>query len=500
MPDSSHGSACGNQIEAGAPICDRFFVNPAVGGGDQGVVSRLRAGLAVSQRPSAWSKAVGGPSSLNLAVCLPRRGGAGASRARSAATRQRHRAAIVETGAVPASVPVWNSRSSWLTTAAGVVTPEAVSAACARLWGHHRKPVVVEAATVLMVASRIARHADHRTGRNVAVSTARLATEAGCSTKTVQRCWQVLAALGVATEAFRGTRGPGGQKLCSVWHLIGPRRVDGVHLPSSPQESLVSYVGKRSPKRAQRRAQGKSSTKTTPTGPDRAPRPPGPRPGSRQRHVEPRTLHSQRTAAYLLAHCHGLDHGQHPGRIAAVLETSPLDLTKWSGPQLTTALEASMRERGWSWPDRIANPGGFLATRLRLLPKVPPVRVATPTPPRYVPAPARPVASTEAREAAMSAIRARPRPVSEPDEPSRPAASDRVHSSGYLLARQVIDDCQARAERPPVSTPRQSRSLASSAVHGGAQGPCWRCGTAGASRRPGMPAARAFMCDGCMTG
>lgn len=208
-------------------------------------------------------------------------------------------------------------------------------------------------------------------------------------------------------------------------------------------------------------------------------------------------MHSQRTAAYLLAHCHGLDHGQHPGRIAAVLETSPLDITRWTGPQLKTALEASMRERGWSWPDRIANPGGFLTTRLRLLPKVPPVRVATPTPPRYVPAPARPVASTEARDAAMAAIRARRRP----EEPPQPAASDRGHSTGYLLARQVIDGCcQARAERPPVSIPRQGRSLASLAGHGGAQGPCWRCGTAGAPRRPGMPVARAFMCDECMTG
>lgn len=114
-----------------------------------------------------------------------------------------------------------------------------------------------------------------------------------------------------------------------------------------------------------------------------------------------------------------------------------------------------------------------------------------------MPAPARPVASTEARDAAMAAIRARRRP----EEPPQPAASDRGHSTGYLLARQVIDGCcQARAERPPVSIPRQGRSLASLAGHGGAQGPCWRCGTAGAPRRPGMPVARAFMCDECMTG
>ena len=206
-------------------------------------------------------------------------------------------------------------------------------------------------------------------------------------------------------------------------------------------------------------------------------------------------MHCQRTAGYLLAHCHGLDQGQHPGRIAAVLEASPLELTRWSGPQLKTALEASMRERGWSWPDRITNPGGFLATRLRLLPEVPPVDVATPIPPRYVPAPARPVASTEAREAAMAAIRGHRRPDG-PRPTPLPPVQVQVHSAGYLLARQVVDGYQSRPERPPVSHPVLGRSSAGSAVHG-THGPCWRCGTAGAPRRPGMPASRAFLCDGC---
>src|SRR3546814_5415880 len=58
--------------------------------------------------------------------------------------------------------------------------------------------------TTLFRSRLWAKFADHETGRNAAVTRARIAEKLGCAIKTVQRAWQVLGAAGFAVEAARG--------------------------------------------------------------------------------------------------------------------------------------------------------------------------------------------------------------------------------------------------------------------------------------------------------
>jgi hypothetical protein len=69
------------------------------------------------------------------------------------------------------------------------------------------------------------------------------------------------------------------------------------------------------------------------------------------------------------------------------------------------ALNADMRETGWSWPNRIERPGPFLAARLRRLPPRP---LAVTPPAKPAPAvddPAPPPASAATRAAAIAYFR-----------------------------------------------------------------------------------------------
>jgi hypothetical protein len=97
----------------------------------------------------------------------------------------------------------------------------------------------------------------------------------------------------------------------------------------------------------------------------------------------------------------------HPGRIAAVLAASHLDLGSWSARELLAALDTQTRQRGFTWPDRLAHPAGFLAHRIASLPVRPAAIAPTPIPPRYVAGeePRGPVASAEVRAAARAAVR-----------------------------------------------------------------------------------------------
>ena len=74
----------------------------------------------------------------------------------------------------------------------------------------------------------------------------------------------------------------------------------------------------------------------------------------------------QRLAAELVARCHGLHRG-HIGAVCDALTAAGIDPGVWSARSITAALDADMRVRGWSWPDRIERPGAFLASRLRRL-------------------------------------------------------------------------------------------------------------------------------------
>jgi hypothetical protein len=118
-------------------------------------------------------------------------------------------------------------------------------------------------------------------------------------------------------------------------------------------------------------------------------------------------LHTQKLAAGVIAGSLGLG-TVHPGQICDALDRSGIDVDAWTAPQLLAALNADMRNAGWSWPDHVQRPGAFLASRLRRLPTTPATStrvidargLATPTgTPRTLPA------SAETRAAAMEYFR-----------------------------------------------------------------------------------------------
>lgn len=217
--------------------------------------------------------------------------------------------------------------------------------------------VHLRSSTLMRVAGVLAAHADHRSGRHCAVTNAVAAAAAGCSARTVTTVRRLLAEAGLAIEIRRGAGSahtPAVMRKPSIWHLVSRREpVDnrGVfHLPPSRRDRRVTHVGKNSPSgraRPPRRSQSHQRPPST-----------------------PRPLVTQRMAAEIIARSTGLGR-VHPGHICDALTRSGLDLSAWSAPQITAALNADMRARGWSWPDRIDRPGAFLAGRLRRLPERP---------------------------------------------------------------------------------------------------------------------------------
>lgn len=267
---------------------------------------------------------------------------------------------VVRAGCAPATVARWTTRSAWLADLGEWSRGPGFAAAKAQT------RVSITAATLLAIAAVMAEYADHDSGRHVAIVRARIAEQVGCSIDTVSVAWRLLRLTGWALEVQRGHGGPttpAGGRRPSIYHLIPQRtpqpspaeNTEGVHNPDLPPKagsSSSSPVGTSSPSAPTRR---KSATPTTAGRRWRAaPRPQRP----------PRPLPLQRLAAQLAARCHGLHRG-HIGAIADVLTAAGIDPAVWSARAITDALEADMRARGWSWPDRIAHPAAFLASRLR---------------------------------------------------------------------------------------------------------------------------------------
>ena len=130
------------------------------------------------------------------------------------------------------------------------------------------------------------------------------------------------------------------------------------HLPPSGGVGLSSPVGSYSPS-------GRASAPARKISTEKAHL-------LRQRRTSARPLSIQRLAAELVATSHGLDRA-HVGAICDALTAAGIDPAVWTARAITDALNADMRARGWSWPDHIANPGGFLSSRLRRLSWTPPV-------------------------------------------------------------------------------------------------------------------------------
>jgi hypothetical protein len=214
----------------------------------------------------------------------------------------------------------------------------------------------MEAPTLLAVAAVMAEYADHATGRHVAITRATIAERVGCDVRTVTAAWRLLRTAGWAIEAQRGHGSPGTPRVGrrpSVYHLV-PRKtlaapVHDFHLPPSLRDRRLSLVGNDSPS-TPRRAE-KCSASFNKRQPRRA---------------EARPLAVQRLAAELVARSHGLDRG-HIGAVCDAITAAGIDPVVWSARSITEALNADMKARGWSWPDRVERPGAFLAHRLRRL-------------------------------------------------------------------------------------------------------------------------------------
>lgn len=281
-----------------------------------------------------------------------------------ALANERRRGWVERAGACAPRAPMWTSRQGWLDGLQRWAQSPALGQLCAA------ERVSITAVTLLSIAAVMAEHADHATGRHVAVTRATIASRVGCDVRTVTAAWRVLRASQWAIEAQRGHGSPGTPSIGrrpSVYHLV-PRRdarparrlpvhesVHDFHLPPSGGVSCSSPVGKNSPSGRASAPAHRNSGKGFKT---RAVRPP--------RRSTPRPLATQRLAAALVAGTHGLDRG-HIGTICDALTAAGIDPTVWTARAITDALNADMRARGWTWPDHIANPGAFLSSRLRRL-------------------------------------------------------------------------------------------------------------------------------------
>lgn len=251
-------------------------------------------------------------------------------------------------GSAPATTPMWTSRAGWLAEVAAWLDTAEGRAACARK---------VRPEMFLRVAEVLAASADHGTGRHCAVTNAVVAEAAGCSARTVSTVRRLLRDdAKLAVEVHRGTgcaAAPSSVRRPSVWHLVSRREpvnnLGVFHLPPTRRVRRFSHLGKKSPSDRTRPPRKSNPSRTT------------------TRRSAPRPLHTQKLAAGLVARTVGLD-TVHAGQICDALSGSGLDLDAWTSRQINDALNTHMSTTGLSWPDRIENPAGFLAARLRRLP------------------------------------------------------------------------------------------------------------------------------------
>ena len=337
LADSSHGSAC----LPGVPEMAR-----------NECVNRDLSTSARSRRASGtW------PTPLGAAI-------APTAHAVRALANERRRGWVERAGACAPRAPMWTSRSGWLDGLRHWAQSPALGQLCAE------ERVSMTAATLLSIAAVMAEHADHATGRHVAVTRATIASRVGCDVRTVTAAWRVLRVSQWAVEAQRGHGSPGTPSVGrrpSVYHLV-PRRearpvtrpvVHHFHLPPLGGIGLSSPVGSYSPSgRASAPANQISDSSTKPRR-------------ARPSRTTARPLAMQQLAAGLVAITHGLDRA-HIGTICDALTAAGIDPTVWSARAVNDALTADMRVRGATWPDHIANPGAFLSSRLRRLSWSPP--------------------------------------------------------------------------------------------------------------------------------
>ena len=335
---------------------------------------------------------------------------------------------------------MWTSRAGWLDGLSRWAHSPAFGQLCAEA------RVSITTATLLSIAAVMAEHADHATGRHVAVTRATIANKVGCDVRTVTAAWRLLRASRWAVEAQRGhgsTTTPSVGRRPSVYHLV-PRRkarpatpplVHDFHLPPSGGVGCSSPVGNYSPSGRASAPAKKLSDNTRQPRPQRA---------------TARPLATQKLAAGLVAITHGLDRA-HIGAICDALIGAGIDPTVWSAREVNDALNADMRARGTTWPDHITNPGAFLASRLRRLSWTPP----QPTP-------------RKAGGCAAASHDQTPRPVVLTD-----AARARITAAREEIRRVLTERAQRSREQhisnPPTASSRRDIGPSVQTRHGGAR-------------------------------
>ncbi len=386
--------------------------------------------LRTSSTPLAFNRAIGDLAEKSHSPSVTRR-------LRAVKRRAARRSGIERAGATAPSTPMWTSRSGWLDAIRAWSESPEFQQVCAS------SHVSITTATTLSVAQAWASFADHATGRNAAVTRARVAEVAGCDPRTVTRAWKVLGAGGFAVEAARG-HGSRITARCgnraSVWHLVSRKMdsepVDVVHLPPSRRDRRLTPVRSNSPK-----ARASARPNKTRPAPDKR------RPGR----ATPRPLALQRLTAQLVDKTIGLDHPgrDHIGALCDAIAGAGINPAAWTAEQLISALNADMREHGWSWPNEIQRPAAFLAARLRRLP--PGLRLRAPQDPH----------ATRRDTRRLPPLQPASLVTASPD-----GTSAHPHATA---AGTTVNDC------------------------------CAVCGSPGAIRRPYLPQHRAEICDECWT-
>ncbi len=275
-----------------------------------------------------------------------------------------------------ASIPAWTGRAAWQRQVREVLNSPTGRGVCR--W------FKVSTEFVFAVAVTMASFAERSTGRRVCASRETIAHRSGVSVSVVKRARRALHTLSVAHEMVRGRylraeeshaaeshHGRIQRRAASVWALTSPKSLviaaqraakkvrrskDGAHSsypqlrsrgPLSPFRGfkLLSLVRELSPTRARTRTGDQSKNlKTTP--------------------LQPRTIALQRTAAELLVHAPVFAAAGHVGLICEAVASAGIDESRWRGRDIAAELTRDTQQRGWTWPQHIERPIGFLRWRL----------------------------------------------------------------------------------------------------------------------------------------
>ena len=236
----------------------------------------------------------------------------------------------------------------------------AVNREAARRWH-------VEPDTARRVAAVMARYADRVTGRDCRPTNERLAVEAHCSIRQMQRARGLLKELGLVVELVRGRafmsrterlaawrRGSSHRQIAAEFALCSLRRpqrapqpVERVTPPGDAVGKPVSHLGR-----------GFFRPKDRKDEPRCARRPP---PRARAGPVTPAGMRSRRLVAGVQARLGWLS-GVSPRRLTPLHRFARHG---WTPRDVHRALDEVLRARGWTVPDRIEHPAAYLACLLR---------------------------------------------------------------------------------------------------------------------------------------